>query len=89
MLKKIDHIGIAVTSIEEAIPFYEKALGLKCEQIEEVASQKVKTAFLLWVRSTSSCWSPHPLTVRWQNFLRKMGKEYTISHMVQMMSQIN
>jgi methylmalonyl-CoA/ethylmalonyl-CoA epimerase len=45
MLKKIDHIGIAVTSLEEAIPFYEKALGLKCELIEEVASQKVKTAF--------------------------------------------
>lgn len=45
MIKKIDHIGIAVTSLEEAIPFYEKALGLKCEHIEEVPSQKVKTAF--------------------------------------------
>ncbi len=45
MLKKVDHIGIAVTSLEEAIPFYEKALGLKCENIEEVVSQKVKTAF--------------------------------------------
>lgn len=45
MIKKIDHIGIAVSSLEEAIPFYEKALGLKCQHIEEVASQKVKTAF--------------------------------------------
>ncbi len=45
MIKKIDHIGIAVPSLEEAIPFYEKALGLKCGHIEEVASQKVKTAF--------------------------------------------
>lgn len=45
MLTKIDHIGIAVNSIEEAIPFYEKALGLKCEHIEEVPTQKVKTAF--------------------------------------------
>lgn len=45
MIKKIDHIGVAVPSLEEAIPFYEKALGLKCEHIEEVASQKVKTAF--------------------------------------------
>ncbi len=45
MLTKIDHIGIAVTSLDEAIPFYEKTLGLKCEHIEEVASQKVKTAF--------------------------------------------
>ena len=45
MLNKIDHIGIAVHSLEEAIPFYEKVMGLTCERIEEVASQKVKTAF--------------------------------------------
>ncbi len=45
MLTKIDHIGIAVQSLEEAIPFYEKTLGLTCEQIEEVPAQKVKTAF--------------------------------------------
>lgn len=45
MLKKLDHIGIAVPSIEEVKPFYENALGLTCEKIEEVASQKVKTAF--------------------------------------------
>ncbi|MCP4751883.1 MAG: methylmalonyl-CoA epimerase [Proteobacteria bacterium] len=45
MIKKIDHIGIAVKSLDEAILFYEKALGLKCEDIEEVPSQKVKTAF--------------------------------------------
>jgi len=45
MITKIDHIGIAVPSLEEAIPFYEKALGLKCEHIEEVATQKVRTAF--------------------------------------------
>ncbi|MCL2566039.1 MAG: methylmalonyl-CoA epimerase [Defluviitaleaceae bacterium] len=42
---KIDHIGIAVNSIEESLKFYE-ALGLKCEGIEEVAEQKVKVAFL-------------------------------------------
>ena len=41
----IEHIGIAVNSIAEAIPFYEKVLGLKCYNIEEVADQKVKTAF--------------------------------------------
>jgi methylmalonyl-CoA/ethylmalonyl-CoA epimerase len=45
MIEKIDHIGIAVKSLAEAIPFYEKALGLKCEKIEEVPSQKVRTAF--------------------------------------------
>ncbi|MBU2647096.1 methylmalonyl-CoA epimerase [bacterium] len=45
MIQKIDHIGIAVTSLDEAIPFYEKALGLKCQHVETVVSQKVKTAF--------------------------------------------
>ena len=32
-------------SLAEAVPYYEKALGLKCEHQEEVPSQKVKTAF--------------------------------------------
>lgn len=41
----IEHIGIAVNSLEEAIPFYENMLGMKCYAIEEVADQKVKTAF--------------------------------------------
>jgi methylmalonyl-CoA epimerase len=45
MLKKIDHIGIAVHSIAQARVFYEQALGLHCEQIEEVPSQQVRTAF--------------------------------------------
>ncbi len=41
----IEHIGIAVKSLEEAIPFYENVLGLKCYAIEEVEDQRVKTAF--------------------------------------------
>ena len=45
MLKKIDHLGIAVNSIDESLAYYEKMLGLKCEKIETVESQKVKTAF--------------------------------------------
>ena len=45
MLERIDHLGIAVRSLEDAIPYYEEALGLKCERVEEVASQKVRTAF--------------------------------------------
>lgn len=44
-VKKIEHIGIAVKSLESAIPFYENLLGIKCYAIEEVADQKVKTAF--------------------------------------------
>ena len=45
MINKIDHLGIAVKSLDEAIAYYEMALGLKCEHREEVPSQKVRTAF--------------------------------------------
>ena len=43
----IEHIGIAVNSLEKAIPFYEKVLGLECYAIEEVKDQRVKTAFFM------------------------------------------
>lgn len=42
----VDHIGIAVKSIDEALKFWEDTLGIKCHGVEEVADQKVKTAFL-------------------------------------------
>ena len=45
MITRIDHLGIAVRSLDVSIPYYEKALGLKCEHREEVASQQVRTAF--------------------------------------------
>jgi len=41
----IDHIGIAVNSIEEARKFYENVLELECYKIEEVPDQKVRVAF--------------------------------------------
>jgi len=43
----IEHIGIAVESLDESIPYYEKVLGLECYAIEEVKDQKVKTAFFM------------------------------------------
>lgn len=46
-ISRIEHLGIAVKSLEEAIPYYENVLGLKCYAIEEVADQKVKTAFFM------------------------------------------
>jgi len=46
-LTHIEHLGIAVKSLDEAIPFYENILGLKCYAIEEVAEQKVKVAFFM------------------------------------------
>lgn len=45
MIQRIDHLGIAVRSLDETIPLYEKALGLACHHREEVPSQKVRTAF--------------------------------------------
>ncbi len=45
MITRIDHLGIAVRSLDEAVPYYEKALGLRCLGHEEVPAQKVRTAF--------------------------------------------
>lgn len=46
LIKKIDHIGIAVKSLELSLPFYKDILQLELEKIEEVESEKVKVAFL-------------------------------------------
>ncbi|BDD01623.1 methylmalonyl-CoA epimerase [Persicobacter psychrovividus] len=46
-IKKIEHIGIAVKDLETSKKYYEEVLGLKCYAVEEVAEQKVKTAFFM------------------------------------------
>ena len=46
MIKRIEHLGIAVSSIEETLPIYETLLGSKCYKEETVISEGVKTAFL-------------------------------------------
>jgi len=46
MVKKVDHIGIAVRNLDEALKFYTEVLGLKLSGIEVVEEQKVKVAFL-------------------------------------------
>ena len=46
MLERITHLGIAVRSLDEAIPFYRDTLGLALEAIEEVPSYRVRVAFL-------------------------------------------
>jgi len=46
-LSHIEHIGIAVNSIEKSKKYYEDILGLKCYAVEEVPDQKVKTAFYM------------------------------------------
>ncbi|KAA0549501.1 methylmalonyl-CoA epimerase [Bacillus sp. BGMRC 2118] len=46
MIKKVDHIGIAVRSIEESLHFYISTLQLELEGIEEVESENVRVAFI-------------------------------------------
>jgi methylmalonyl-CoA/ethylmalonyl-CoA epimerase len=46
-INHIEHIGIAVKSIEESRKFWEGVLGLTCYNIEEVPDQKVRTAFFM------------------------------------------
>ena len=43
----IEHLGIAVNSLEECIPFFENILGLTCYAVEEVAEQQFRTAFFM------------------------------------------
>jgi methylmalonyl-CoA/ethylmalonyl-CoA epimerase len=46
-MQKIEHIGIAVASLEQSIQKYELLLGVSCYKVEEVASEAVKTAFFM------------------------------------------
>lgn len=46
-ISHIEHIGIAVKDLDQAIKYYEDVLGLKCYKIEDVEDQKVKTAFFM------------------------------------------
>lgn len=45
-MEGVDHIGIAVKSIDELLPYYTKTLSLPLLAIEEVVSQKVRVAFI-------------------------------------------
>jgi methylmalonyl-CoA/ethylmalonyl-CoA epimerase len=46
MVKRIEHLGIAVNNLEESLPIFEKLLGTKSYKEEIVSSESVKTAFL-------------------------------------------
>ena len=46
MIEKVDHIGIAVESLEQSLPFWADALGLNVSGMETVATEQVKVAFL-------------------------------------------
>ncbi len=46
MFEKIDHIGIAVKNLEQALAFYRDQIGIECKGTEVVEEQKVKVAFM-------------------------------------------
>ena len=45
IMQKIEHIGIAVNSLEKSIPLFEQLLGTLCYKTESIKSENVNTAF--------------------------------------------
>ena len=73
MSEKISHIGVAVTSIEEATPFYRDVLGMEFEGTEVVAEQKVKVAFFAIGESRIELLEPTAADSPVAKFLEKNG----------------
>jgi len=73
-LSHIEHIGIAVKSLHDAIPFYENILGLKCYNIEEVAEQKVRTAFFMIGQTKIELLEPTSEESTIAKFIEKKGE---------------
>ena len=86
--EQIEHLGIAVPSIEEVLPFYEQVLGLKCYAIEEVADQKVKTAFLKVGEVKLELLEPTSPDSTVAKFLEKNGGKCQIQHMADKVNDI-
>lgn len=70
----IEHIGIAVKSIEEQLPYYEGILGLKCYNIETVEDQKVKTAFFMVGQTKLELLEPTSEESTIAKFIEKRGE---------------
>ena len=73
-ISHIEHLGIAVQSIEEALPFFKNVLGLDCYAVEVVEDQKVKTAFLKCGEVKLELLEPTSKTVlpmHWQSAMRR------------------
>lgn len=70
----IEHIGIAVKSIEEQLPYYEGVLGLKCYNIETVEDQKVKTAFFMVGQTKIELLEPTDEESTIAKFIEKRGE---------------
>ncbi len=76
MLKKIDHIGIAVKDLDRAIGFYRNQLGLHLEKIETVEDQKVRVAFFPLGESSLELLQTTDPSGPVGNFIRKRGEGF-------------
>ena len=74
MTNKINHIGIAVRSIDDSVPFYRDTLGMEFEGTEVVAEQKVKVAFLSVGESRIELLEPTAEDSPVAKFLEKNGE---------------
>ena len=74
MINKINHIGIAVRSIEEAVKLYTDVLGLKLKEIEVVTDQKVRTAVISVGESTIELMEPIGSEGPIAKYLEKRGE---------------
>jgi methylmalonyl-CoA/ethylmalonyl-CoA epimerase len=93
MPKKISHIGIAVTSIEEAALFYRDVLGMEFEGTEVVAEQKVKVAFFVVGESRIELLEPTAADSPVAKFLEKNGPgvhhiAYEVADLEQRLAQL-
>lgn len=74
MIKNIDHIGVAVCSLEEVLPFYTEVLQLELLGVEKVASQQVKVAFLKIGESKLELLEPLSKESAIAKFIEKRGE---------------
>jgi methylmalonyl-CoA/ethylmalonyl-CoA epimerase len=73
-IRRVDHVGIAVRSIDSTLGFYEGVLGLSCEHVEEVKSQHVRAAFLPAGEARIELLEPTSPESAVARFLKKRGE---------------
>ncbi|NIM44344.1 MAG: methylmalonyl-CoA epimerase [Nitrososphaeria archaeon] len=86
-MKEIDHIGVAVRDVDEALTFFEETLGLKLEETREVAIEKVKIAFLSTGNTKIELLEPTSEESAIASFLEKRGEG--IHHIAVVVDDIN
>ncbi|MDL2322957.1 methylmalonyl-CoA epimerase [Bacteroidales bacterium OttesenSCG-928-A17] len=92
-ISHIEHIGIAVKSIENSLPYYENVLGLKCYNIEEVVDQKVRTAFFKLGQTKIELLEPTSEESTIAKFIEKRGEgihhiAYAVSDVAEALAEV-